>query len=131
VPAPWRARRGTGVVSSRCPRLGAMNGEAAGRARKDAWRAGPRHAACPARRSAPLHHRDAVADFDWRRRCRGDEVTDMPNSRCSSRKQQEDLDLHGASSAGRRLVGEQDFGLAGRASAIMARWRMPPDISCE
>ena len=46
-------------------------------------------------------------------------------------QQQQDLHLHGGIERGRRLVGEQDAAAGTTsASAIMARWRMPPDISC-
>jgi hypothetical protein len=57
-------------------------------------------------------------------------ITDMPNSRCSSRSSSRIWICTVASSAVVGSSASSICGLQASASAIIARWRMPPDISC-
>ena len=54
----------------------------------------------------------------------------MPKSLPQLAHQVEYLRLDGDVERGRRLVGDQDFGLHDSAIAIITRWRIPPDSSC-
>ena len=52
------------------------------------------------------------------------------NSSLQVPHQVEDLRLHGHVERGRRLVGDEQLGVADSAMAIIARCRMPPENWC-
>ena len=81
--------------------------------------------------AAGVHDGNAVGDLDRDAEMSCvTKIIDSPSSRCSSRSSSRICTCTVASSA---VVGSSASRMRGwldSASAIMARWRMPPDISC-
>ena len=140
---PRSGGRTSSCSAFRPARAGCRGWSPAGRR---AWRRGWWRRAGPWRRGAPacdhvaerallhdlagIHHRDTVADLDRNTNVMGDEDDGHAEFALQLAQQQQDLDLHGGIERGGRLVREQIFGRQASARAIIARWRMPPDISC-
>ena len=79
---------------------------------------------------AGVHDGDAVAVLGDDAEVVRDEDHRHPLLGLELGEQREDLILDRDVERGRRLVGEQQLGLAAIATAIITRWRMPPDSSC-
>ena len=79
---------------------------------------------------AVAHHRDPVAGLGDDAEVVGDEDDRQAAPVAEVDQQAQDLRLDRHVERRRRLVGDQDLRVAGSATAIIARWRMPPENSC-